>query len=63
MDYLATYPYAYIRYHASDMQNHIDTDAAYLVLPKAYIIISSFYHLTNTPHTNDRFLSNGVILV
>ena len=36
MDYLATYPDAYIRYHASDMQPRIDTDAAYLFSLKAH---------------------------
>ena len=33
MDYLATYPNAYIRYYASDMILNIDSDAAYLVAP------------------------------
>ena len=35
MDYLNTYPDAYIRFYASDMILHIDIDAAYLVAPKA----------------------------
>ena len=35
MDYFHTYPCATIRYHASDMQLHVDSDAAYIVLPKA----------------------------
>ena len=35
MDYAHTYPDATIRNHASDMQLYIDSDAAYLVLPKA----------------------------
>ena len=43
MDYIATYIDVYIQYHASDMQIHIDTDAAYLVRPKACIIIAGFY--------------------
>ena len=63
MDYLETYPDAYIQYHASDMELHIDTDAEYLVLPKARSIITGFYHLTNTPQTSDRFLRNGAIFV
>jgi hypothetical protein len=33
MDYAHTYPLAILRYHVSDMASHIDTDAAYLVLP------------------------------
>ena len=63
MDYLATYLDAYIRYHASDMQLHIDTEAAYPVLPKSWSRITGFYHLTNTPYTSDIFFSNGVIFV
>ena len=35
MDYLATHPNAKLRYHKSDMQLHIDTDAAYLVAPNS----------------------------
>ena len=35
MDYTHNYPNATSRYYASDMQLHVDSDAAYLVLPKA----------------------------
>jgi hypothetical protein len=35
MDYAHTYPLAILHYHASDMALHIDSDAAYLVLPNA----------------------------
>ena len=35
MDYAHTYPNAIIRYYASDMCLHVDSDAAFLVLPKA----------------------------
>ena len=50
MDCLATYPDAYIRYHASDIKLHIYMDTAYFFLPKARSRIAYFYHLTNTPH-------------
>ena len=33
LDYAATYLNAILRFHASDMILHVDTDAAYLVLP------------------------------
>ena len=33
LDYAATYPNASIRYHAIKMVLHIDSDAAYLVIP------------------------------
>jgi hypothetical protein len=49
MDYVATYPTAYIRYHASDMKLSIDSDAAYLVAPKARSGVAGYYHLTNNP--------------
>jgi hypothetical protein len=35
MDYLHTYPHAVLRFHASNMIVNIESDAAYLVLPKA----------------------------
>ena len=35
MDYAATYPDVFIRYYASDMVLHVDSDSAYLVAPKA----------------------------
>ena len=34
MDYVATYPKAYIRYYASKMILNIESDAAYLIAPK-----------------------------
>lgn len=49
LDYAATYPNAVIRYHASDMILHVDTDAAYLVLPKARSRIAGHYFLSNHP--------------
>ena len=41
MDYLNTHPHAYLRYHASDMVLHVDSDAAYLVASKARSHIAS----------------------
>ena len=35
LDYLATYPNAKLRSYAGNMQLHIESDAAYLVLPGA----------------------------
>ena len=59
MDYIATYPNAFIRYHASDMILNVDSDAAYLVLPNARSRIAGFFHLTNK--TNP--FRNGPLLV
>ena len=59
MDYLATYPNAFIRYHASDMILNVDSDAAYLVLPNARSRIAGFFHLTNKVDP----IRNGPLLV
>jgi hypothetical protein len=49
LDYAATYPTAIIRYHASDMALHIDSDAAYLVLPNARSRYAGHYFLSDYP--------------
>ena len=60
MDYANTYPNAVLRFHASDMVLHIDSDAAYLVLPKARSRVAGYFRLLNqTPKSPD----NGAILV
>ena len=61
MDYLATYPNAYVRYYASDMILNIDSDAAYLVAPKARSRVAGYYHLTNNPTTTQTSHLNGAI--
>ena len=48
MDYAHTYPNATIRYKASDMQLHVDSDAAYLVLPKARSRGAGHFYLSST---------------
>jgi hypothetical protein len=65
MDYANTYPSATIRYKASDMQLHVDSDAAYLVLPKARSRGAGHFYLSshtppNTPTPNPP--ANGPIL-
>ena len=49
LDYAATYPLAIIRYYASDMQLHVDSDAAYLVLPNARSRFAGHFYLSDTP--------------
>ena len=46
MDYVSTDPKAYIRYYASDMILNIDSDAAYLIVPKLRSRMADYYHLT-----------------
>lgn len=60
MDFLNTYPDAYLRFHASDMVLHIDSDAAYLVLPKARSRVAGYFHLANKPKSK---LTNAPILI
>ena len=63
MDYLNTYPDAYIRFYASDMILHVDSDAAYLVAPKAKSRIAGYFHLTEHPNVTKHPKLNGAILV
>ena len=49
MDYAATYPNAKLRFFASDMILHVDSDAAYLVMPEARSRIAGYYILSNHP--------------
>ena len=49
MDYVATYPKAYIRYHTSSMILNIDIDAVYLVAPKARSRVAGYHHLSDDP--------------
>jgi hypothetical protein len=49
LDYAATYPMAIIRYHASDMALHIDSNAAYLVLLNACGRYAGHYFLSDEP--------------
>ena len=71
MDYAHTYPDAKIRYHASNMQLYIDSDAAYLVLPKARSRGARHFYFSNklqnttqipTPTPNGPILTECVIL-
>ena len=48
MDYLHTQPDAVVRFHASDMILYIESDTAYLVLPKACSRFTRIFYLSNT---------------
>ena len=54
MDYVATYSDSYIRYHTSNMILCVDSDASYLVLPKASSRISGFFQLTDAKDSSNR---------
>ena len=58
IDYTHMYPDAVIRYHASDIQLYINSDAAYIVLPNVrsrsaehFYISDNYTNMTSTPHT------------
>ena len=62
LDYLATNPTAKLRYVASDMILHVDSDAAYLIAPNAKSRIAGYYHLSDLP-TKKHNKINGAIMV
>ena len=49
LNYCATHPNASIRYVASDMCLHIDSDASYLSVSKARSRFAGFHYLSNSP--------------
>ena len=52
IDYLYTHPNAKLRFHKSDMQLHIESDAAYLVSPGAKSTTSGYFHISNSVYNN-----------
>jgi hypothetical protein len=60
LDYLATHPYATIRYHASDMVLHIHSDASYLSVSNARSRLGDLFFLGNKSPEQDTL--NGSIL-
>jgi hypothetical protein len=65
LDYTATYPLAIVRYHPSNMALHIDSDAAYLVLPNTRSRYAGHYFMSDHPPptlTTPTLKPNGPIL-
>ena len=63
MDYAATFPDVVLRFYASDMILKIDSDAAYLVLPKARSRIAGYFRLEDQHSQGRRQRPNGAVLV
>ena len=61
LDYVNSYPTAYLRFHASDMELTVDSDAAYLVMPKARSRIAGHFRLLDKSTVPHRSLYNGAI--
>ena len=53
MDYMATQPDAVIQFHASDICLHIDSNAAYLVQPKARSRAAGHFCLSDNPPSDN----------
>ena len=49
LDYAATYPNEILRYKASDVVLHVDSDAAYLTMPEARRCYSGHFYLSDWP--------------
>ena len=62
LDYCSTHPEATIRYHASDMQLKIHSDASYLSEPKAKSRIGGYFYLGNKTNSSAPPLTNGPLL-
>ena len=64
LNYVATHPHAVVRYYASDMILHIDSDASYLVLPGAKSRIAGYFQLIRNKNSAPFPKGiNGAILV
>ena len=63
MDYLHTFPNATLRYYSGDMQLHIESDAAYLVIPGARSRAAGHFYLSasNKPNKTYARRSNAPI--
>ena len=62
LDYVATHPNATIRFHASDMILNIDSDVAYLVLPRARSRLAGHFFLSSDASPTRQAPPNGPIL-
>jgi hypothetical protein len=65
LDYCATHPNATIRFHASDMTLHVESDASYLSESDAKSRYAGFFYLSDDPNGADLMYPtfNGPVLV
>ena len=59
----ATYPNAILRFHTSGMVLHADSDAAYLVMPKARSGIAGYFYMNDHPEVVFPPKLNALVLV
>ena len=62
LDYVSWHPDATLRYHACDMVLHVDSDAAYLVLPRARSRLAGHFFLSSNPTLTRIVRPNAPIL-
>ena len=58
MDYLCTFPNATLRFYVGDIQICVESDAAYLVLPKARSRIVGYFYLNTFKTPNKAYRDN-----
>ena len=63
MYYVATYTKACILFHASNMIIMLDTDDAYLFMPKSRSLIARYYYLVNKSNYKPHPELNGSIII
>ena len=63
MDYANTYSNTKVRFWASDMVLEVDTDAAYLVMPKARSRYAGYFRLLDQQNKPQRHMYNGAVLI
>ena len=63
MDYLHTYPDTFLHFYASDMVLHVESNAVYLVAPKARSRIAGYFHLSKHPNKTNNPIINTAIQV
>eukprot|EP00957_Ditylum_brightwellii_P117400 8954506-Ditylum_brightwellii.AAC.1 len=62
LNYMATYPDAVVGFHASDMILHIQSNAAYMVLPEARLRAEGYFYLSSKPEDQKTSIPlNGAI--
>ena len=63
LDYVNTYNKTCVWFYKSDMILTTDSDAAYLVLPKARSRLAGYFRLLDNPQKEGRDLYNGALLI
>ena len=55
------YPNVHARYYTSDMVLHVDSNPAYLVMPRAKSRVAGYFHLTNRSNRTTKPFINSPI--